>query len=112
MKFNPILAFIALAFAGLVFYGFFVSQTSLLLSLFASISFALYMISVFAVSYNDASRNTVLLKSSSAVLALLMLFINVLFAVFKASIPIIVIENSVSILVWLALLYAFGQKKL
>ena len=77
MKFNPILAVIAIGFAGLVFYGFFASQSSLLLSLFASISFALYMISVFAVSYNDASRNTVLLKSSSAVLALLALLINV-----------------------------------
>ena len=62
--------------------------------------------------FNDAPRNTVLLKSLSAVLAVLMLLINVLFAIFEASTPVIIIENTVSILVWLALLYAFGQKKL
>lgn len=112
MKLNPILAIIALGFAGLVFYGFYTSQNTILLSLFASIPFALYMISVFAISYNDAPRNTVLLKSLSAVLAVLMLLINVLFAIFEASTPVIIIENTVSILVWLALLYAFGQKKL
>ncbi len=112
MKLNPILTIIALAFSGLVFYGFYAMQSTLLLSLFSSISFAIYFVGLFAFSYVDAPRNTVLLKVSSAVLAISSLIVNIIFAFVNAALPLIVIVNSLCVIIWLALLYAFGQKKL
>lgn len=112
MKLNPILALVAIVFAGLIFYGFYAAKCTLILSLIAAISSAFYMTTMCAVSYINSPRGTTLLRVSSATLSLLVLIFNIISAAAAFAEPVYVIGNSICFLLWLILLYAFGKANL
>ena len=92
MKINPIIAIVALLFAALLFYVYRCCNADTMLSITASASATLLLVSAMAVRFDTGRNHTFLFRTVSAVLL----------AVFDAlPAPVVIVPNAIVALIWL-----------
>lgn len=101
MKINYVIAITALLFAALLFYVYRCCDADMTLSVIASVSAALLLVSAMAVGFDTGRNHTVLFRTVSAVLLSVSLIMNGLFAYFDASVPVAAVPNAIIGLLWL-----------
>lgn len=105
MKLNPIVAIVALLFAALLFYVYRCCSAGMLLSITASASAALLLVSAMAARFDTGRNHTTLFRTVSAVLLVVSLIMNGAFAYFDTlATPVIIVPNAIIVLLWLLVL--------
>ncbi|MGN0007375.1 MAG: hypothetical protein ACI35T_04695 [Alistipes sp.] len=102
MKINPVIAIIAMLFVALLFCVYTCCNADMLLSITASASAALLLVSAMAVRFDTGRNHTFLFRTVSAVLLVVSLAMNGAFACFDAlSTPVVIVPNIILVLIWL-----------
>lgn len=112
MKINPVIAIIALLFVSLLFYVYICCDADMLLSITASASAALLLVSTMAVRFDTGRNHTVLFRTVSAVLLVVSLAMNGVFACLDTlSTPVVIVPNIIIVLIWLLCLNGALQRE-
>ena len=102
MKITPIIAIVALLFAALLFYVYRCCNADTMLSITASASATLLLVSAMAVRFDTGRNHTFLFRTVSAVLLAVSLIMNGAFACFDAlPAPVVIVPNAIVALIWL-----------
>lgn len=102
MKINPVIAIIALLFAALLFYVYTCCKADMMLSITASVSTALLLVSAMAIRFDTGRNHTFLFRTVSAVLLAVSLIMNGVFACFDTlPAPFVIVPNAIVALIWL-----------
>lgn len=104
MKINPVVTIIALLFTALLFYVYRCCNTDMTLSITASGSAALLLISSMATGFDTGRNQTIIFRIVSTILLSISLLMNVVLAYFKATTPTIIVLNAIIVLLWLLVL--------
>jgi len=112
MKVNFFLLFIALVLSGLVFYGFYEwTDNNALYSWISAVASLFFLIPALAVGIADYPRGTVMMKTFSAVIFVVMLIANILFAKYEVSNATFIIANGVLLCIWAGICYGVSSAK-
>lgn len=110
MKLNPVLTIVSLLIGALVFYGYYAFGAGMEISIIASVIMTLWLVSIMALHITIDPRRTILLNTVTGVLLTVTFPLNIVFAWLNVQLPIVVIANAVTVIVWFVALYAALSK--
>ncbi len=99
MKINPFLTLCALLIGGLIFYGFYAADVSLLYSLTTTVVSTIALVLLLGIGLDGNARYSTLLKTVAFLLLLVSLPLNCIFAWLGAVDAAVIITNGLLLLV-------------
>lgn len=116
MKINIVTTSISGLIAILFYYGFYsfasTASNSTILAIGSMINIFLSLFGIMGFSIVNYNRATTNIRAVSSLFLIINLVINVIFAIIKFSLPVFIITNGISILIWILVVYGISHNKL
>lgn len=112
MKVNFFLFIITLVLCGLIFYGFYEwSDGNWLYTIVSAVASLIFLTPTLALKMTDYPRGTVMAKTFSAIIFIVMLVANILFVEYEVSNAVYIITNGVLFCIWAGIWYGVTSAK-